>query len=109
MNTLIEFVYFTYIYLFNLEKLTKEEETLRSSILEFEDLTKIILHTMEYWDKKNGLLVKPLPTAQAKAKKEKKVTPRKSDKKSPQKSSSPSEARMSSPRGSTSPDLDIGI
>lgn len=58
---------------------------MRSSLLACEDLTRTILHTMEYWDRRTCMLSKPFPTGQAAKlnKKAPKAAPKKGDKKSP--------------------------
>lgn len=66
-----------------LEKLSPEEEIKRNSILAFEDLTKTIIHTMEYWDRRSCTLVKPLSVSQSRgSRKGAKTTPKKNDRKS---------------------------
>lgn len=90
-----------------LEKLSPEDEAIRNSIVAFEELTSIILHTMEYWDRKTCTLTKPLPTGQ-KGKKGSKVASKKGDNKSPQKKTADA---VTAPivTAPTPQNLDIGV
>lgn len=85
------------------EKLSPEEQLIRSTVLDFEELTLTILHTMEYWDRRNCTLTKPLPTSFAtkKSKKGSNAAMKKDGKKSPSKKTSStnvaSEVKLSTP------------
>lgn len=91
------------------EKLSPEEELIKNTIVAFEELTTIILHTTEYWDRRTCTLTKPLPSGQ-KGKKGNKPANKKGDRKSPTKKIVSTSEISSTPHlQPTTPATDLGI